>query len=209
METTAKKEEEREKKTKTKKNVLARSLLLSFLFSHKKTTRHWIPSPSPGFFEPISSTAAIALLPDPAYIVWASKKDVREFERESGSKFAFPVRGKEKSSGKSSKEELPSASPSTTAEQLAALAELAAALRGDADEARVLAAASLEPAPFVALHLAIFGDGGSSSDRRDGSSDSEGGSSRRRRFAAAAREVEAMKRKEKQQQQEQMPLREL
>ena len=120
---------------------------------------------------------------------------MREFERESGTKFAFPVRGgsasgKEKSS-KGSKQ-LPSSSTATPA-QLAALAELAAALRGDADEARVLAAASLEPAPFVACYLAIF-----SSDGDGGSDDTEGGaqSSRRRRFSAAAKEIEAMRRRE-------------
>ena len=116
---------------------------------------------------------------------------MKDFERESGAKFAFPARGSgsgsgsQKSSSSSSESSAASTSTSTTQQQqLAALAELAAALRGDGDEARVLAAASLEPAPFVALYLAIF-----SSD------EGEESSRRRLRFAAAAREVEMLRRK--------------
>ena len=165
-----------------------------------KKNRHWIPTPSPGFFEPISSVAAISLLPDSAYIVWASKKDVADFERENkGVKFAFPTRGESiaggvgSSSKSSSSSSSNSSSPALSSAQLA-LAELAAALREEPDEARVLAAASLEPSPIVALHVAIFRDGSGSDDGQGGQLES----SRQQRFAAAAREVAEMRRKQHQ-----------
>lgn len=120
-----------------------------------------------------------------------------EFEKaNAGVKFAFPTRGGGGASGgsgsgsrsSSSLSPNPSSPASSTAQLV--LAELAAALRGEPDEARVLASASLEPAPFVALYLAIF-RGGEGSGSDDGVE-----ISRRPRFAAAAREIAEMRRKQ-------------
>lgn len=112
-----------------------------------KSIAHWIAAPGGGsLLEPIGSAAAIAVLPDPALLVWSRAAPGGEGIDAVG---ALPVEGV-----------LPPAArpPAGPPDADAALAELAAATTGDEDGgAAVLAAAAAAPAAVAALWRATGG----------------------------------------------------